>query len=535
MSALAIFLVISGIIILLAGYIPANKICRKIKHVGWQVLSYLIIGFVVGYTFVLGSIFANPDVTPVLFSLCIILFSGSVFVYMVTTYSLQSIEQLHLLADEEKHNALHDSLTALPNRKHCIETIELLIESDKPFDLMLLDIVNFKQVNDGMGHFCGDQLLIQIGQRISSLLKKEDFIARIGGDEFVIICLDSNEASAKALAKEIDVELRKPFAIDGFELSTGAVIGLSEFPRHGDDAEQVIHAADVAMYWAKKSGHLVACYDDKMSQGAKRKLRIAREIDAALLHDEFCVYYQPILCGTNAFVCGYEALIRWLKPDGALVSPVEFIPVAEQSNKITSITSWVLDQVSADIEKLKKNGIDCPVHVNLSAKDLMGNNLKRQLEKLIQIYPDITETLILEITESTAINRLRSPEKLLESLKNLGFKISLDDFGTGYSSLSLLRDLPVDQIKIDRSFLYQLETNQRNGSIVSNAIALAHGLGYTVVAEGVEDEQVLNMLRHYGCDYIQGFFYSPALKIDEAIRWTQKHNPPQIVELAKQP
>lgn len=176
MSALAIFLVISGIIILLAGYIPANKICRKIKHVGWQVLSYLIIGFVVGYTFVLGSIFANPDVTPVLFSLCIILFSGSVFVYMVTTYSLQSIEQLHLLADEEKHNALHDSLTALPNRKHCIETIELLIESDKPFDLMLLDIVNFKQVNDGMGHFCGDQLLIQIGQRISSLLKRKTLL-----------------------------------------------------------------------------------------------------------------------------------------------------------------------------------------------------------------------------------------------------------------------------------------------------------------------------------------------------------------------
>ncbi|MCG9595681.1 EAL domain-containing protein [Vibrio sp. Isolate25] len=534
MTTLSIVLVISGIIILLAGYVPANKVCRKTKHLGWQVLSYLILGFVAGYTFVLVAIFYDPIVTPVLFGLCIILFCGSIFVYMVTTYSLQSINQLHVLADEEKHNALHDSLTTLPNRKHCIETIEFLIESDTPFDLMLLDIVNFKQVNDGMGHFCGDQLLIQIGQRISSLLRKEDFIARIGGDEFVLICPNSSESASKVLAKRIDTELRKPFCIDGFELSTGAIIGLSEFPRHGEDAEQIINTADVAMYWAKKSGRLFACYDDKMSQGAKKKLRITREIDAALLNDEFCIYYQPILCGKSAIVSGYEALIRWQKEDGTVMSPVEFIPIAEQSNKITSITSWVLNQVSTDIEKLKSENIRCPVHINLSAKDLMGNNLKRHLEKLIQIYPDITENLILEITESTAINRLRSPEELLESLKILGFKISLDDFGTGYSSLSLLRDLPVDQIKIDRSFLYQLETNQRNSSIVSNAIALAHGLGYTVVAEGVEDNSVLELLRHYGCDYIQGFLYSPALKIDEVIRWTHNHNPPHIIELAEE-
>ncbi|NRB67701.1 MAG: EAL domain-containing protein [Vibrio sp.] len=534
MATLSIFLVISGIIIMVAGYVPANQVCRKTKHLGWQVLSYLIIGFVLGYLFVLIAIISEPVVTPVLLGLCVILFCGSIFVYMVTTYSLQSIQQLHSLADEEKHNALHDSLTNLPNRKHCIEAIELLIESDRPFDLLLVDIVNFKQINDGMGHFCGDQLLIQIGQRMSSLLEHEDFIARIGGDEFVILCPNGNEVASKALAKRIDNELRKPFAIDGFELSTCAVIGLSEFPRHGDTAEQVINTADVAMYWAKKSGRLIACYDDQMSQGAKKKLRIAREIDAALLNDEFCVYYQPIVSSKSAIVSGYEALIRWQKEDGSIVSPVEFIPIAEQSNKVTSITNWVLEQVSKDIEKFKSENIRCPVHVNLSAKDLMGNYLKRQLEKLIQIYPDITENLILEITESTAINRLRSPEVLLESLKELGFKISLDDFGTGYSSLSLLRDLPVDQIKIDRSFLYQLETNQRNVSIVSNAIALAHGLGYTVVAEGVEDNNVLDILKQYGCDYIQGFLYSPALKVDDAISWTHNHNPPHIIELAEQ-
>ena len=532
MFTLAIALILTGILLLLFGLVTARGICARTRHKGWQALSLLITSFVLGYTFVLVSLISSQTIDIVVFGLSIILFCGSIFVYMVTRFSLTTIDKLRVLAQEEKYNALHDPLTSLPNRKHCIETINCLIEGDIPFQLMLLDVVNFKQVNDGMGHFCGDQLLIQIGQRIASYLDKGDFVARIGGDEFIIICPHREEISSQHLAHRINASLKKTFSIDGFELTSSAIIGISSFPQQGRDAEQVINNADVAMYWAKKSSQEVARFKRSMSQGARKKLQISRAIDKALEQDQFQVHYQPIVCSKHDVVCGYEALIRWVKPDGTTISPIDFIPVAEQSNKITSITEWLLDKVAQDIQRFTLQGLHCPVHVNLSAKDLMGKNLEKKLTTLAARYPEFTNSVVLEITESTAINRLRSPEKLLDRLKSLGFKISLDDFGTGYSSLSLLRDLPVDQIKIDRSFLNQLEDNERNRSIVLNAISLAHGLGYTVVAEGVEQPEILRLLRKYGCDYIQGFYYSPAIPIDEAIQWTLNHNPPQIGELA---
>ncbi|AIW16462.1 bifunctional diguanylate cyclase/phosphodiesterase [Vibrio tubiashii] len=533
MFTLAISMVLIGLCLLLAGLKTATQICKQTKHSGWRWLYFLIVSFVVGYSFVLMSLLAEQTISPILLGLSAILFCGSIFVYTVVSYSFTTIVQLKTLVRQEKYNALHDSLTNLPNRKHCIETIELLIEHDKPFDLMLLDVVNFKQVNDGMGHFCGDQLLVQIGQRISSLLEKGDFIARIGGDEFIVITPLRPELDIKHAAKRINQELHLPFSVDGFELTTSASIGISQFPLHGTDAEQMINASDIAMYWAKKAGRPFAIYDDSMSQGARRKLEISRNIDKALEENEFQIYYQPILCSVHGIVSGYEALIRWITKDGTTISPIDFIPIAEHSNKITSITAWVLDQVTQDIKTFETQGIRYPIHVNLSAKDLMGSKLETKLLELIEKNNKITDCIVLEITESTAINRLRSPEKLLENIRKLGFKISLDDFGTGYSSLSLLRDLPVDQIKIDRSFLYKLEKNERNGSIVANAISLAHGLGYTVVAEGVEDEAVLDILKSQGCDYIQGFYYSPPLEIHSAINWTLLHNPPIISELAK--
>tara|TARA_Y100001956_G_C4126958_1_gene190688 strand:- start:1501 stop:3108 length:1608 start_codon:yes stop_codon:yes gene_type:complete len=529
---LAVILITAGILLLFLGLLPAKKICAKTKHKSWWALSILIGCFIFGYSFVLASLLISQTIDNILFGLSIILFSGSIFVYMVTTFSLTTINKLHNLAEVEKYNALHDPLTSLPNRKHCIETINFLIEGKIPFQLMILDIVNFKQVNDGMGHFCGDQLLIQIGQRIASNIRTGDFVARIGGDEFIVICPKLDEVTAQSIAKAINLELKSAFSIDGFELTSSAVVGISSYPEQGGDAEQIINAADVAMYWAKKSGLESAKYDSSMKLGARKKLEISRAIDNALEQKQFQVFYQPIVCGKLDIVRGYEALIRWVTPDGTTISPIDFIPIAEQSNKITSITEWLLEKVVQDISKFHRNGIYSPVHVNLSAKDLMGKNLENQLTKLTSQFPTLTSSLVLEITESTAINRLRSPEKLLAKLKKLGFKISLDDFGTGYSSLSLLRDLPVDQIKIDRSFLYRLNENQRNRSIIANAISLAHGLGYTVVAEGVEQREMLEILKDYGCDYIQGFYYSPAVPIEEAIRWTQLHNPPQIGELA---
>ncbi|MGY3571732.1 putative bifunctional diguanylate cyclase/phosphodiesterase [Vibrio paucivorans] len=534
MATFSIAFIMIGIAFLVAAYIPARKICRASIQIGWKALLVLICGFIAGYTFVLISLLHSPQTSsPVLFGLSLILLSGSIFVYMVITFSLATILQLNSLAGEEKHNALHDSLTALPNRKHCIDVITSTCEVGGDFSVLMIDVVNFKQINDGMGHFCGDQMLVQIGQRINSLLEPTDFLARVGGDEFVLVHQTTNHQEIKKLCKQIDTVLRKPFSIDGFELTTSVVIGVCGSDSDATTSELFINHADLAMYYAKKSGRLSAFYNQDMSLGAKQKLEISRQIDTALEKCSFRMFYQPIMCGKNDIVEGYEALIRWVDDHGRLISPVDFIPIAEQSNKISSITAWILEQVAEDLVKFQVHDIECDIHINLSAKDLLGKSLFHHLETLVERNPQFAEHVVLEITETTAINRLRSPIEMLNDIKKLGFRISLDDFGTGYSSLSLLRDLPVDQIKIDRSFLFQLKSNHRNESIVANAISLAHGLGYTVVAEGVEDRDVLDLLKKYDCDYIQGYYYCSAKPLEEAISWTLNHNPPRIPALSQ--
>ncbi|WP_341866932.1 putative bifunctional diguanylate cyclase/phosphodiesterase [Vibrio aquaticus] len=493
----------------------------KTKRKGWQLLSALIASFIAGYSLVLGSLLLDGSVDPVLFVLSVILFSGSLFVFIVTKFSLATIEQLDALAKEEKYNSLHDSLTGLPNRKHCIETINVLIEHHVPFHLLLLDVVNFKQVNDGMGHFSGDQLLIQIGKRMENHLARGDFLARIGGDEFVIILPKRKERASKEFARAINASLKQPFLINGFELTSGAKIGISHYPDQANDADQIINAADMAMYWGKAAEHDVAVFSSEMYQNNRKRLSISNQIDHALEHNDINVYYQPIVGAKSNKVEGYEALIRCYDEHGEMINPAELISVAEQSHKITSITQWMLDKVAQDIKTLRNQGLaHCAIHVNLSAKDLMSQNIENQLGQLASNDPNFANMVCLEITETTAINRLRSPEKLLKRLKEMGFRITLDDFGTGYSSLSLLRDLPVDQIKIDKSFAYQLDQNERNFSIVENAISLAHGLGYTVVVEGIESREVESLVKKSGSDFMQGYYYSAALPLEDVISWT---------------
>lgn len=521
MFLLAVLLIVLGVVFLSLGLKNAKKICDKTKRKGWQLLTGLIASFIAGYTLVLTSIWLDGSINTVLLVLSVILFAGSLFVFVVTKFSLATIDQLDALAKEEKYNSLHDSLTGLPNRKHCIETINVLIEHHVPFHLLLLDVVNFKQVNDGMGHFCGDQLLIQIGKRMENQLSHGDFLARIGGDEFVIILPNRKERASKDFARSINESLKQTFTINGFELTSGAKIGISHYPEQANDADQIINAADLAMYWGKASELDVAIFSAEMYQNSRKKLSISHQIDRALENNDIEVFYQPIISAKSDKTEGYEALIRFSDEDGQPINPTEIIAVAEQSHKITSITHWMLDKILQDIEVFIDRGLGyCTIHVNLSAKDLMSRNIENQLRRLASLSPNFVKMVCLEITETTAINRLRSPEKLLKRLKQMGFRVTLDDFGTGYSSLSLLRDLPVDQIKIDKSFAYQLDQNERNLSIVQNAISLAHGLGYTVVAEGIESSDVESLVKQSGCDFMQGYYYSAALPLDEVINWT---------------
>jgi sensor c-di-GMP phosphodiesterase-like protein len=305
------------------------------------------------------------------------------------------------------------------------------------------------------------------------------------------------------------------------------VFGLSTFPFDAESNDLLIKCADIAMYHAKRNGQLMAFYNEDMNVGAKYQLEISSRIQCALEKDEFQLYYQPLIDAHTSLAVGFEAVIRWRDGNGKNISPNDFIPIAERSNQVHNITMWVLDQVERDLLSLIEQGIRLPVHVNLSAKDLSSNLLFSRLEQMLSDNPSFENLISLEITETMAIDRVLELNPLINQIKGLGIKISLDDFGTGYSSLSLLRDLPVDQIKIDRSFLSTASKTEGTRSIVENTIALAHGLGYSVVAEGVQDMDTLHFLRSRGCDIIQGYLFCPALPLNEVINWVNNHDEEQ--------
>ena len=393
--------------------------------------------------------------------------------------------------------------------------------------MILFDVVNFKQVNDAMGHFCGDQLLIQIGQRLQEKLKGSDKIFRVGGDEFVILTSSACEETGKSLIEELDSALSNRFHLDEFQVSSRVVFGVSTYPYDALSNDLLIKHADIAMYHAKRNGNLFAFYNEDMNVGAKYQLEISSRIQCALEKEEFQLYYQPLIDAHTNLAVGFEAVIRWHDENGKTISPNDFIPIAERSNQVHNITMWVLNQVEKDLQTFIEKDIKLPVHVNLSAKDLSSNLLFNRLETLLKVNPQFADLISLEITETMAIDRVVELNPLIHQSKGLGIKISLDDFGTGYSSLSLLRDLPVDQIKIDRSFLCTASRTEGTRSIVENTIALAHGLGYSVVAEGVQDMDTLHFLRSRGCDIIQGYLFCPALPLNEVITWVNEHDEKQ--------
>ncbi|WP_241737825.1 putative bifunctional diguanylate cyclase/phosphodiesterase [Vibrio parahaemolyticus] len=487
----------------------------------------LISCFIFAYAAFLHAIMKKPVASLLETGVSLLLFGGSIFVVLVIKWSNDSILELHSVAEREKRNAVHDSLTGLPNRKYCFELIDDRIQSGDPFSVILFDVVNFKQVNDAMGHFCGDQLLIQIGQRLQDKLKGSDKIFRVGGDEFVILTSSACEKTGTELIESLDCALSARFHLDEFQVSSRVVFGISTYPYDAISNDLLIKHADIAMYHAKRNGNLFAFYHDDMNVGAKYQLEISSRIQCALEKEEFQLYYQPLIDANTNLAVGFEAVIRWHDENGKTISPNDFIPIAERSNQVHNITMWVLGQVEKDLKTFIEKGIKLPVHVNLSAKDLSSNLLFHRLEKLLENNPQFADLISLEITETMAIDRVVELNPLIHQIKGLGIKISLDDFGTGYSSLSLLRDLPVDQIKIDRSFLCTANRTEGSRSIVENTIALAHGLGYSVVAEGVQDMDTLYFLRSRGCDIIQGYLFCPALPLNEVINWVNEHDDKQ--------
>jgi diguanylate cyclase (GGDEF)-like protein/PAS domain S-box-containing protein len=441
---------------------------------------------------------------------------------------LNDITERTLAAEVLRRQALHDGLTGLPNRTLLNERVRNALKRSRragePVALLVMDLDHFKDVNDALGHEQGDHLLIEISRRLQTVVREADTISRLGGDEFAVLLTDdADERSAQDVAGRILKALEEPFQLGGITLESSASIGIAVSPAHGADAETLTQRADVAMYAAKRSGAGAAVYARELDQSSVRRLALLGELRNAITEDDLRLRYQPCLDLATGAVHSAEALVRWQHPTHGLLPPSEFIELAEVSGLIRPLTRWVIENVLGQIHRWSQEGVMLRVAVNLSVKDLYDRDLVAWLDDRLDAWGVDSSMLKLEITESEVMDDPLLALEVLGKLKTLGIHTSIDDFGTGYSSLAYLKHLPIDELKIDKSFVGNLVHDANDLVIVRSTIDLSHNLGLAVVAEGVEDAATLDRLAELGCDRAQGFFVSRPLPGTAVAGWLTAH------------
>jgi diguanylate cyclase (GGDEF)-like protein len=425
-----------------------------------------------------------------------------------------------------QYQAFHDDLTELPNRLHFREHISAAIaaarQESAPVAVFLLDLDRFKEINDTLGHQCGDELLKDLAVRLRSVTGDNALLARLGGDEFGIVAPGRDADAALLLAQTVRSSFDEPFVAQGVPLVIEASIGISVYPENGANVDTLIQHADVAMYAAKDKRLGVALYEESLDKSTAAELALMSELRTALEREEIVLHYQPQIDVRSGRVQGMEALVRWQHPERGLLPPGAFIPLVERTGISTSLTEYVLTGVARQLKAWQDAGveIDVTVAVNLTMFDLLDTSLPGKVAALLEHAGVEPDRLELEITESVIMADPVRVRSVVEQLKETGVRIAIDDFGTGYSSLSYLKTLPVDVIKIDRSFVMGMMEEESDRAIVRSTIDLAHNLGLSVVAEGVDTKDTLDELARYGCDVAQGFFIArpqpPAAVVVEA-------------------
>lgn len=437
------------------------------------------------------------------------------------------------------HDASHDPLTGLPNRVLFLERLNQSIahvqrKPDAQFAVLFIDLDRFKVVNDSLGHLAGDRLIAQVAGRLKSALRREDMVARpdspmpgsstlarLGGDEFTILLTDINDPSdAVRVANRVKDVLRQPLAIDGQEVYTSASIGIASSTSGYESADAILRDADLAMYRAKALGKARwELFDRKMHQAAMKRLALETDLRHALRNEEFVLHYQPIVSLKTDEIVGFEALVRWQKPNGELAPPGEFIEIMEDTGLIVFLGTWVLREACRAARALQ-DSFPCEhprsISVNVSPRQFAQPDLAAQIRAVIEETGVDPRCLRLEITEGAMIGDMDHVAGVLRELQELGVRVSIDDFGTGYSSLSYLHSLPLDLLKIDRSFVAAMATNGESLQIVRTIMSLAHNLGMDVVAEGPEDADQVAQLRSIGCEFGQGYYFSKPVDLASA-------------------
>jgi diguanylate cyclase (GGDEF)-like protein len=446
------------------------------------------------------------------------------------THSLQeATDELAVKQAENEYQALHDSLTGMPNRmffhQRLLAEIESARESNGRMAVILMDLDHFKEINDTLGHHFGDMLLQEIGPRLARVLRDNDLMARLGGDEFGIVLPDlPSEDVALRIADRVLEELEQPVSVEGLALDIAGSIGIALFPMQAEDAETLLRRADVAMYVAKENGGGYEVYQDSFDRHNPQRLTLIGQVRPALETGEFVMYYQPKVRLMDGRVAGAEALIRWEHPTLGLVPPDEFIPLVEKTVLLRPLTYYVAESVLRQWREWASMGIRLPIAINVSPRSLLDSDFPDQINALLRDHDVPPAFLRIELTEGFLMGDSGRSIAVLDALSNVGVGLSIDDFGTGYSSLSYLKRLPIEEIKIDRSFVMQMHVDANDFMIVRATVDLGRNLGLRVVAEGVEDLATFDRLADFGCDEAQGYYISRPMSAIEFTRWLSVRN-----------
>jgi diguanylate cyclase (GGDEF)-like protein/PAS domain S-box-containing protein len=428
----------------------------------------------------------------------------------------RDVSERHALQQRLAHQSAHDQLTGLPNRMALLAAgAELLSAGGEPVAVLMLDLDRFKEINDTLGHTYGDRLLQEVGPRLRTQLRENDVLARLGGDEFAVLLPGLGQESALAAARRLLDTLHEPFTVDGLELDVDVSIGVSVSGRPAAGLDDLLREADIAMYTAKNLQSGVEIYTEHRDPHDRSRLLLLTEVRRAIADGQLVLHYQPKVSLADGAVRGVEALVRWQHPTRGLLSPAEFVPIVERTGLIHQLTLNVVDMAMAQARAWLSEGLDMQIAVNLSARSLHQLTLPGQIIDVLTRHDVPAANLRLEVTESALMADPDTARTVLTLLHERGIGLSIDDFGTGYSSMSYLKILPVDELKVDRSFVTDLLTSAEDAAIVRAAIDLGHNFGMTVVAEGVELLAARHALADMGCDAAQGYLFARPLPADE--------------------
>ncbi|MEN2766985.1 bifunctional diguanylate cyclase/phosphodiesterase [Ornithinibacillus xuwenensis] len=442
----------------------------------------------------------------------------TIFIILLVSWAAQYFDR-HVL----EKMAYQDSITGLPNRNEMNRFFDTKLSTES-IGVLFLDLDQFKAINDTLGHHIGDLLVQEVGARLQQFIRSDLQVYRIGGDEFLIIVEDCDQTQAEQLAEEILITLKNAFRIEGNELYVTGSIGISIGPVNQADRSVLLKTADTAMYKAKSLGKNQYCvYNDGMGVKEVRRMEIEKDLQLALENEQFYIVYQPKWNVKSNSLYGFEALIRWKHPRLGIISPGEFIPVAEETGLIVPITRWVLENACNQCNAWHEKGLTQPVSVNLSTRLFQTSSLVEMIQDVLGIMKLDPSLLELEITESMVLFDINDVVQQLHRIRSLGVRISMDDFGTGYSSIGLLDRIPIDALKLDRLFTEDINTPKKH-AIINAIVLMAEDLNLDVIAEGVENHDHIEQLTQLGCHVMQGYFYGKPMKVEEIKDWINNHN-----------